>query len=62
MDPFLRFLHLLHRSWDPGQNNDAAHDWDSAGYHTHSGLLILDAPGTNQLIQNHVPNLDMGFK
>ena len=56
---FHRFLHLQHRSWDPGQIR--GEDRDSAGYHTHSGLLIPHAPGTNHLIQNHVPNLDMGF-
>ena len=54
---FHRFLHLQHRSWYSGQI--AARD--STGSHTHSGLLIPDAPGTNYLIENHVPNLDMGF-
>ena len=35
--------------------------WVSALYHTNSGLLISDEPGTNHLIQNHVPNLKMQF-
>ena len=59
---FHHFVHLRHRSCDPGKNVALPKDrGDLAVVHTHSGLLIPDELDTNHLIQSQVPNLDMGF-